>query len=469
MDEVLAHNMILIDGYAPPGFIVEVNGVPILSPLNLNNNIPAAPVGDLNVVWQVSGSNISAYVPVSGIGTVTAVFATGLAVATPDPISAAGTINVTGSGNTLVAATAAVGLSVAPSGDVLTADGSGNVKDSGVLLSALALASQLPSTFAPIAGEFLTGYTAATGLFTAATPSYPVTSVFGRTGAVVAVSGDYTAAMVGALATSLMTTAGDMIYENATPTAARLPIGTVGQVLTVAGGLPTWATPAAAPVASVSNSDGTLTISPTTGAVVASLALGHANIWTGTQTFGIITPTTISGNANFTGAPTTPTATVGTNTTQIASTAFVATAAASAGLLKLVSINLTSAQILALNATPILVLAGQGAGTVILPICWQVNVVPGSVAYSGAGTMELIWNNASPVVAAGTQTQVNAGLNEATGTNGLGLAIFTAIINGSGSAGKINQSLYITCTANPSNGNGTATVTVYYILLTGVN
>lgn len=39
-------------------------------------------------------------------------------------------------------------------------------------------------------------------------------------------------------------------------------------------------------VSSVSNSDGTLTISPTTGDVVASLALAHANTWTGLQTFG---------------------------------------------------------------------------------------------------------------------------------------------------------------------------------------
>ncbi len=43
-------------------------------------------------------------------------------------------------------------------------------------------------------------------------------------------------------------------------------------------------------VSSVSNSDGTLTISPTTGAVVASLALGHANSWTGQQTFGTSAP-----------------------------------------------------------------------------------------------------------------------------------------------------------------------------------
>jgi hypothetical protein len=38
-------------------------------------------------------------------------------------------------------------------------------------------------------------------------------------------------------------------------------------------------------VNSVSNSDGTLTITPTTGVVVASLALGNANTWVGVQTF----------------------------------------------------------------------------------------------------------------------------------------------------------------------------------------
>ena len=38
-------------------------------------------------------------------------------------------------------------------------------------------------------------------------------------------------------------------------------------------------------VSSVANSDGTLTISPTTGAVVASLNLAHANTWSAIQTF----------------------------------------------------------------------------------------------------------------------------------------------------------------------------------------
>jgi len=41
------------------------------------------------------------------------------------------------------------------------------------------------------------------------------------------------------------TTAGDLAYSSATPnTNTRLGIGSTGQVLTVAGGVPTWATPA---------------------------------------------------------------------------------------------------------------------------------------------------------------------------------------------------------------------------------
>ena len=45
--------------------------------------------------------------------------------------------------------------------------------------------------------------------------------------------------------TNPMTTTGDTIYSSSGSTPARLGIGTTGQVLTVAGGLPTWATPAA--------------------------------------------------------------------------------------------------------------------------------------------------------------------------------------------------------------------------------
>lgn len=50
----------------------------------------------------------------------------------------------------------------------------------------------------------------------------------------------------------------------------------------------------AAGVSSVSNADGTLTISPTTGNVVASLALGHINTWTATQNFAGLTATSVT-------------------------------------------------------------------------------------------------------------------------------------------------------------------------------
>jgi hypothetical protein len=45
------------------------------------------------------------------------------------------------------------------------------------------------------------------------------------------------------IAKTLTTTTGDTIYASSANTPARLGVGTTGQVLTVAGGVPTWATP----------------------------------------------------------------------------------------------------------------------------------------------------------------------------------------------------------------------------------
>jgi len=49
----------------------------------------------------------------------------------------------------------------------------------------------------------------------------------------------------GAIPKTLTTTTGDTIYASSANTPARLGIGSTGQVLTVASGLPSWATPAA--------------------------------------------------------------------------------------------------------------------------------------------------------------------------------------------------------------------------------
>ena len=71
-----------------------------------------------------------------------------------------------------------------------------------------------------------------------------VASVFGRTGAVVAATNDYTDAQVQNSPTNVLTATGDLLYASAANTLARRAIGSTGNVLTVTGGLPTWAAPA---------------------------------------------------------------------------------------------------------------------------------------------------------------------------------------------------------------------------------
>jgi hypothetical protein len=63
----------------------------------------------------------------------------------------------------------------------------------------------------------------------------------------VAISDVYTQTQANAafISKSLTTTTGDTIYASGANTPARLGIGTAGQVLTVSGGVPAWATPAA--------------------------------------------------------------------------------------------------------------------------------------------------------------------------------------------------------------------------------
>lgn len=60
-----------------------------------------------------------------------------------------------------------------------------------------------------------------------------------------------------------------------------------GQVLTYSSSASAWVNnPSEGDVLSVSNSDGSLTVSPTTGSVVVSLNPAHPNTFTGLQTFG---------------------------------------------------------------------------------------------------------------------------------------------------------------------------------------
>jgi hypothetical protein len=66
-----------------------------------------------------------------------------------------------------------------------------------------------------------------------------------------------------AIQNALLTTTGDTIYASAASTPARLGIGSTGQVLTVASGVPSWATPASAGLVGVAAIAASATLSVT--------------------------------------------------------------------------------------------------------------------------------------------------------------------------------------------------------------
>lgn len=74
---------------------------------------------------------------------------------------------------------------------------------------------------------------------------------------------------------------GDIYYRNSGGIISRLGIGSSAQVLGSTGTIPAWVSS----VTSVSNSEGSLTISPTSGSVISSINPSHTNSWTVQQNF----------------------------------------------------------------------------------------------------------------------------------------------------------------------------------------
>ena len=84
-----------------------------------------------------------------------------------------------------------------------------------------------------------------------------------------------------------MTTTGDIIYEASATTAARLGIGSTGQVLTVVGGIPAWSTVAASVSSFSAGTTGLTPSTATTGAVTLDGTLVAANGGTGQSSYTV--------------------------------------------------------------------------------------------------------------------------------------------------------------------------------------
>lgn len=77
-----------------------------------------------------------------------------------------------------------------------------------------------------------------------------------------------------------VTTTGDIIYSSLGTTASRLPIGSAGEVLTVSGGLPSWATVSITPTAPVTktNADSPYTALTTNETILLDTSLGAITV-----------------------------------------------------------------------------------------------------------------------------------------------------------------------------------------------
>jgi hypothetical protein len=103
-----------------------------------------------------------------------------------------------------------------------------------------------------------------------------VSSVFGRTGAVVAVTDDYTDAEVQDSPTQILTATGDLLYASAANTLARLAAATDGDVLTLASGLPAWEPASGGAVAIITLDVFSETAAPAGGGVGTQLFLADS-------------------------------------------------------------------------------------------------------------------------------------------------------------------------------------------------
>lgn len=292
MDDVIAANFVKLDeAFESISGSVNVNGVAVPKP----NFIDSA-----TAIFSVTGSNISitaqsfpavahewlnSYSAVTGLFTATQPAASDLSNGTTGTGAVVLASAISGFGSGTVTSVSFTGglISVATptTTPALTVAGT-----SGGIPYFSTATTWASSAILP-AGDFVLGG----GAGAAPTASFSIVPVSnGGTGAgstlvgIVRGGNPFTASEISGDATTSGSNALTLATVNANVgsfTNANITVNAKGLITAAANGT------AGGGVTSVTNSDGTLTISPTTGAVIASINLAQANTWTSTQTLTV--------------------------------------------------------------------------------------------------------------------------------------------------------------------------------------
>ncbi len=131
--------------------------------------------------------------------------------------------------------------------------------------------------------------------------------------------------------------------------------------------------------------------------------------------------------------------------------------------IKYIKTSISSAQILSMFTTPILLVPAQGANTLFLVNAFWIELIYNSIAYTGGGSVNVVWDNTSSVIALSNAATSITGTSSGTIALSVPAAAFMATTN------TINKGLYFTnSTAVFATGNSTANLHLYYSVLSTV-
>ncbi|HVB24111.1 MAG TPA: hypothetical protein VNG51_19390 [Ktedonobacteraceae bacterium] len=135
----------------------------------------------------------------------------------------------------------------------------------------------------------------------------------------------------------------------------------------------------------------------------------------------------------------------------------LANGADNGAVIKSVKVTLTSAQILALNTTPITLIAAQGANTYIEVLAATAKLDFGTVAYTGANAANITYTNGAGAAATGTLSSSFLDSSSSAAAKVVPAAV-TPVVN--------SPVVISVGTANPAAGDSTITLDLFYRVVT---